>query len=127
MAPIAWSGMVFVGNSGGDNIGVQGHVHALDAATGQERSLFDVIPDSGPARATWPSGSNATPPTGGGMWSSFTLDPGAGILYVPAGNPAPDFMPRLREGSDLYANSPHRARRADRPISRPRADPRGPS
>jgi glucose dehydrogenase len=39
------------------------------------------------------------------MWSSFTLDPERGILYVPAGNPAPDFMPRLREGANLYSNS----------------------
>ena len=105
MAPIAWSGMVFVGNSGGDNMGVQGHVHALDAATGRELWKFDIIPDTGAPRATWPSGPNATPPTGGGMWSSFTLDPAAGILYVPAGNPAPDFMPRLREGANLYTNS----------------------
>ena len=105
MAPIAWNGMVFVGNSGGDNMGVQGHVHALDAATGRELWKFDIIPDTGAARATWPSGANATPPTGGGMWSSFTLDPVGGILYVPAGNPAPDFMPQLREGRNLYTNS----------------------
>lgn len=105
MAPIAWNGLVFIGNAGGDNIGVQGHVHALNAETGREVWRFDVIPDSGAARATWPSGANATPPTGGGMWSSFTLDPAAGILYVPAGNPAPDFMPHLREGANLYTNS----------------------
>ena len=105
MAPIAWNGLVFVGNGGGDNLGVRGHVHALDAATGREVWRFDVIPDTGAPRATWPSGANAAPPTGGGMWSSFTLDPAAGILYVPAGNPAPDFMPRLREGANLYSNS----------------------
>lgn len=105
VAPVAWNGMVFVGNSGGDNIGVQGHVHALDAATGRELWEFDVVPDTGAPRATWPSGANATPPTGGGMWSSFTLDSAAGILYVPAGNPAPDFMPGLREGSNLYTNT----------------------
>ena len=105
MAPIAWNGLVFIGNAGGDNIGVQGHVHALDATTGREVWQFDVIPDTGPARATWPSGTNATPPTGGGMWSSFTLDPASGTLYIPAGNPAPDFMPRLREGANLYTNS----------------------
>ena len=104
MAPIAWNGLVFVGNAGGDNIGVQGHVHALDAATGRQVWEFDVIPDTGAARATWPS-DNSPPPTGGGMWSSFTLDPAAGILYVPAGNPAPDFMPRLRAGSNLYTNT----------------------
>jgi len=105
MAPIAWNGMVFVGNSGGDNIGVRGHVHALDAQTGREVWRFEVIPDTGKARASWPSGRNSPPPTGGGMWSSFTLDPDQGILYVPAGNPAPDFMPRLRQGANLYANS----------------------
>lgn len=105
MAPIAWNGLVFVGNSGGDNIGVQGHAHALDAETGREVWRFDLIPDTGAARATWPSGANVAPPTGGGMWSSFTLDAAAGILYIPAGNPAPDFMPRLREGANLYTNS----------------------
>ncbi len=105
MAPVAWNGMVFVGNSGGDNLGVQGHVHALDAGTGRELWRFDVVPDTGAARATWGSGPNAAPPTGGGLWSSFTLDPATGILYVPAGNPAPDFMPNLRDGANLYANS----------------------
>jgi alcohol dehydrogenase (cytochrome c) len=105
MAPIAWNGMVFVGNSGGDNMGVQGHVHALDAATGRELWQFDVVPDTGAPRATWASGPNSAPPTGGGLWSSFTLDPASGTLYVPAGNPAPDFLPRLRDGANLYANS----------------------
>jgi alcohol dehydrogenase (cytochrome c) len=104
MAPIAWNGLVFVGNSGGDNIGVQGHVHALDAATGRQVWRFDVIPDTGAARRTWPSGNDPAP-TGGGMWSSFTLDTVAGVLYVPAGNPAPDFMAALRWGSNLYSNT----------------------
>lgn len=105
VAPIAWNGLVFVGNSGGDNMGVQGHVHALDAQTGKEVWRFDVVPDTGAARATWPSAPNSPPPTGGGLWTSFTLDSAAGILYVPAGNPAPDFMPHLREGANLYTNS----------------------
>jgi glucose dehydrogenase len=39
------------------------------------------------------------------MWSSFTLDPARGVLYVPAGNPAPDFVPKLRSGANLYTNS----------------------
>jgi alcohol dehydrogenase (cytochrome c) len=33
MAPIAADGLVFIGNAGGDNAGVTGHVFALDAAT----------------------------------------------------------------------------------------------
>jgi glucose dehydrogenase len=86
-------------------MGVQGHVHALDAASGRELWQFDVVPDTGAPRATWPSGAKAPPPTGGGMWSSFTLDPSTGTLYIPAGNPAPDFMPKLRDGANLYANT----------------------
>lgn len=39
------------------------------------------------------------------MWSSFTLDTIRRVLYVPAGNPAPDFMPDLRPGDNLYTNS----------------------
>lgn len=105
MAPIAWEGMVFVGNAGGDNIGVRGHVHALDAQTGKELWRFDVIPDTGAARRTWGTAANTAPPTGGGMWSSFTLDTIRSILYVPVGNPAPDFMPELRPGENLYTNS----------------------
>jgi alcohol dehydrogenase (cytochrome c) len=105
MAPVAWNGMVLVGNSGGDNMGVTGHVYALDAGTGRVIWKFDVVPDTGAASRTWATGSNAVPRTGGGLWSSFTLDPTSGVLYVPAGNPAPDFIPSLRPGANLYANS----------------------
>jgi len=105
MAPIAWNGMVFVGNAGGDNMGVRGHVHALDAQTGKQVWRFEVIPDTGAARRTWGSGARTAPPTGGGMWSSFTLDTVRRVLYVPTGNPAPDFMPQLRPGDNLYTNS----------------------
>ena len=45
------------------------------------------------------------PITGGATWTSYTLDPQSGLLYVPGGNPAPDFVPRLRPGSNLFANS----------------------
>ncbi|MGH7444026.1 MAG: pyrroloquinoline quinone-dependent dehydrogenase [Longimicrobiales bacterium] len=105
MAPVAWDGLVFLGNAGGDVIGVTGRVYALDAASGREVWHFDVVPDSGAARQTWPSGPDAVPPTGGGMWSTFTLDPARGVLYVPAGNPAPDFILELRPGKNLYTNS----------------------
>ena len=50
MAPVAWNGMVFVGNAGGDNYGVTGHVWALDQKDGHTIWRFDVVPESGPAR-----------------------------------------------------------------------------
>lgn len=105
MAPIAWNGMVFVANAGGDVIGVRGHLHALDANDGHELWSFNVVPDTGAASRTWPSGPGAVPPTGGGMWTSLTLDPVRGVLYVPTGNAGPDFMIHQRMGENLYTNS----------------------
>jgi alcohol dehydrogenase (cytochrome c) len=106
MAPIAWKGLVFIGNAGGDRSGVIGHVYALDAATGQVKWKFDVVPASGPARGTWGRGAAAAyPVSGGAFWTSFTLDETAGVLYVSSGNPAPDFDSAMRDGENLYANS----------------------
>ena len=34
-APIAWNGLVFIGNAGGDVKGVKGRMYALDAKTGK--------------------------------------------------------------------------------------------
>ncbi len=104
MAPIAANGLVFVGNAGGDQTGVTGHVYALDVNDGRVVWRFDVVPESGPARATWPN-ADTLPITGGAFWTSFTLDAEHGVLYVPAGNPAPDFDAEARGGDNLYANS----------------------
>jgi len=104
MAPIAANGMVFIGNAGGDQTGVTGHVYALDAKDGHVVWRFDVVPATGPARATWPN-AGKYPITGGAFWTSFTFDAPANVLYVPAGNPAPDFDVEARGGDNLYANS----------------------
>jgi alcohol dehydrogenase (cytochrome c) len=104
MAPVAWNGMVFVGNAGGDNYGVTGHVWALDQKDGHTIWRFDVVPESGPARNSWRN-APGVPITGGAFWTTFALDPQAGLLVVPAGNPAPDFQPDARPGDNLYSNS----------------------
>jgi alcohol dehydrogenase (cytochrome c) len=115
-APIAWNGMVFAGNAGGDIKGVKGRMYALDAATGKIIWEFYLVPrlPGDPTRATegaspldtssWstPAGS---PITGGATWTSYTLDPDKGLLYVPGGNPAPDFAIDVRQGADLYSGS----------------------
>jgi alcohol dehydrogenase (cytochrome c) len=45
------------------------------------------------------------PVSGGGTWTSYTLDIKNGLLYVPGGNPAPDFGSGAREGGNLYTDS----------------------
>ena len=115
-APIAWNGLVFVGNAGGDIKGVKGRMYALDAKTGKIIWEFYLVPKTegdvarGPQGAsplntsTWKTPADS-PITGGATWTSYTLDPTTGLLYVPGGNPAPDFAAGLRQGSNLYSGS----------------------
>ena len=103
MAPIAANGLVFLGNAGGDQVGVTGHVYALDANDGHVVWRFDVVPSTGAARATWTN--PRLPISGGAFWTSFTYDAANRVLYVPAGNPAPDFDTEMRTGDNLYTNS----------------------
>src|SRR4051812_15782119 len=103
MSPITANGLVYIGNAGGDIATITGHVYALDARDGHVVWKFDVVPATGPARATWEN--TRLPVSGAAFWTSFTLDQQNGILYVPAGNPAPDFDIELRKGDNLYSNS----------------------
>jgi alcohol dehydrogenase (cytochrome c) len=51
-APIAWNGLVFIGNAGGDIKGVKGRMYALDANTGKIAWEFYLVPkaESDPTR-----------------------------------------------------------------------------
>ena len=116
-APIAWNGLVFIGNALGDVKGVKGRMYALSAESGRivwESYLVPKQPGdptrgpqgSMPASAitTWKNAPDV-PITGGATWTSYTLDPLTGRLYVPVANGAPDFAKQLREGANLYTNS----------------------
>src|SRR5205814_2231232 len=65
MAPIAWRGLVYIGNAGGDRVGIIGHVYALDANDGHVVWKFDVVPSTGPARGTWGKGAASAYPISG--------------------------------------------------------------
>ena len=121
-APIAFEGLVYVGNSGGDFKGGKGHMYALQAKTGKIVWEFYLAPKTdgdaprGPLGAspldasTWKN-APGMPISGSGTWTSYTLDARAGLLYVPGGNPSPDFVQgglegsSGREGQNLYSDS----------------------
>jgi PQQ-dependent dehydrogenase (methanol/ethanol family) len=115
-APIAWDGLVFVGNAGGDFKGGKGKMYALDAKTGKVVWQFFLVPrqEGDPIRgplgkspldaATWKN-APGIPISGGGTWTSYTLDTRTGRLYVPGGNPAPDFAIGVREGENQFTDS----------------------
>jgi len=115
-APIAWNGLVFIGNAGGDVKGVKGRMYALDAKTGKIVWEFYLVPKGANDAERGPQGStpldisswkntSGSPVTGGATWTSYTLDPATGLLYIPGGNPAPDFATGPREGANLYSGS----------------------
>lgn len=115
-APIAWNGLVFVGNAGGDVKGVKGRMYALNAKTGKIVWEFYLVPKTVGDRTRGPQGTSSlgsstwrntpgSPITGGATWTSYTLDPASGVLYVPGGNPAPDFATGPRGGANLYSGS----------------------
>jgi alcohol dehydrogenase (cytochrome c) len=115
-APIVWEGLVIVGNAGGDFKGAKGHMYALDAKTGKIVWQFFLVPKTegdavrGPEGAspldnsTWKNVPGA-PISGGGAWTSTTLDSSTGLLYVPVGNPAPDYENSVRPGDNLFTGS----------------------
>jgi len=119
-APIAWNGLVFIGNAGGDLKGVKGRMYALDAKTGRIVWEFYLVPRTAGDRVRGPEGASplespgyrstwknqpGIPITGGATWTSYTLDPATGLLYVPGGNPAPDFAAAARPGANLFSGS----------------------
>jgi quinoprotein glucose dehydrogenase len=78
-----------------------GVVRGFDARTGALRWAFDPAPPDAPP----PSGAaryrRGTP----NAWAPFSADPARGLLFVPMGNPSPDFYGGLRQGIDHYGSA----------------------
>ena len=102
--PAAWQGTLITGAAGSD-WGIRGRVMAYDQDNGRELWRFFTIPRGAETGAdSWTERDSARY-GGGGSWSTYTLDMAAGEIFIPVGNPAPDFMPGHRPGSNLFTNS----------------------
>jgi alcohol dehydrogenase (cytochrome c) len=101
-APVVWNGMVYIGTSGAERA-CGCFVAGLDAATGRLMWKFQIVPTGdAPGAETWPKGVHIG---GGSVWTSLSVDTAAGLLYVPTGNPGPDFSSAYRPGANLYTGS----------------------
>jgi len=100
---VAWNGLVFTGTAAGE-FGIRGRVMAFDAATGREVWRFYTIPNGDEAGADSWANKEWAKHGGGGSWSSVTIDPSNGEIFIPVGNPVPDFTPSDRPGQNLFAN-----------------------
>jgi PQQ-dependent dehydrogenase (methanol/ethanol family) len=102
-APIAWNGLVFLGMSGG-GLGTRGRMMAFDAESGALRWTFDLVPRSDQFGSNTWAGRSAEH-GGGATWSSYTLDPSTGEVFVSVDNPSPTFYGSVRAGDNLFTDS----------------------
>ncbi len=102
--PAIFQGTLIIGAAGSD-WGIRGRVMAYDQDNGQELWRFNTIPRGAEVGAeTWKVPDSARY-GGGGSWTTYTLDMASGEVFVPVGNPAPDFVPSHRPGENLFTNS----------------------
>ena len=86
-SPLVYGNSVYIGvSSFGDCPLTQGQVLKLDRVTGALQNTFNVVPNGC---------------TGGGVWSSPTLDAAAGTIYFTTGTPSPD-CPKTPGGPSMY-------------------------
>jgi alcohol dehydrogenase (cytochrome c) len=104
-APAAWGGLIFIGTAGGDYAGVTGRILALDAADGHTVWQFGVVPAGGTPALSWPDPVPDLPRTGGGTWSTYTVDTAGQFLVVATGNSAPLFTSLFHAGENLFTQS----------------------
>ena len=100
-APLVWRDLVFMGTAGGD-VGIRGEVSAYRVTDGTKVWSFSTVPTGGESGANSWKQAAAASHGGGGVWTYFTLDPKTGTLFVPVGNPYPDYNAETRPGANLF-------------------------
>jgi alcohol dehydrogenase (cytochrome c) len=104
MPPLIYGDLIIAGPSGAD-FGAKNWVGAFKLVNGEKVWKFNLVPDPGePGAETWEN-LESLQHGGGSLWTPLSLDAKAGILYLPVGNPAPDFYGAIRPGANLYTNS----------------------
>ena len=99
--PLIWKDYVIAGSAFGDSPlygATKGIVTALDKKTG--KMIWQINTTTG----DWVTGKNASVNGGADAWSGGAIAADKGIVYLPCGNPAPDFDASTRPGKTLYAN-----------------------
>jgi alcohol dehydrogenase (cytochrome c) len=104
MPPLIYEDLIIVGPSGAD-FGAKNWIGAFKLEAGEPVWKFNLIPDPGePGAETWEN-PESLKHGGGSLWTPLSLDVKTGIVYLPVGNPAPDFYGEIRPGANLYTNS----------------------
>ena len=78
---------------------------AFNVSDGSPAWSFDLIPRGNEAGAdTWQNSESAEH-GGGAAWVTYALDRDTGTLFIPVGNPGPDYNNGMRPGANLFTIS----------------------
>jgi len=103
--PLIVDDLVILGPAGSE-WAAKGWVGAFKLADGSPVWKFNIIPDPNEEAAkTWGNNPEVLKTGGGNLWTPLSYDPEMKLVYVPGGNPAPDFYDKDRPGDNLYTNS----------------------
>jgi alcohol dehydrogenase (cytochrome c) len=104
MPPLIVEDRVLYGTAGAD-WGGQGWFGAFSLKDGSELWRYAVLPPKdAPGASSWGS-PEALAHGGGSFWTPVSVDRAKGIVFIPSGNPAPDFYGESRPGADLGTNT----------------------
>ncbi|MES2492047.1 MAG: membrane-bound PQQ-dependent dehydrogenase, glucose/quinate/shikimate family [Pseudomonadota bacterium] len=105
-APVIVRGNIIVGGGMSDNQGTDepsGVIRAFDVATGKMAWAWDAVNPAnrnGPPPGQWYSRGSPN------SWAPMSADEALGLVYVPTGNPTPDFFGgQRRPGDDKYGSA----------------------
>ena len=104
--PAIVRGLVIVGSAVADNQRIEapsGVVRAFDLRSGAMRWAWDLAPPNAEslARAEGSRFVLSTP----NVWAPMSVDESRDLLFVPTGNPTPDYASGHRQGLDYYGSS----------------------
>jgi|KBSMisStaDraftv2_1062788.scaffolds.fasta_scaffold09232_3 PQQ-dependent dehydrogenase (methanol/ethanol family) len=103
-APIVWNDIVYVAKAGGD-WGIRGRMMAFKVEDGTLAWAFDLIPRGNETGASSWEKADSAEHGGGAAWVTYALDRATGTLFVPVGNPGPDYHKDMRPGANLFTIS----------------------
>jgi len=105
MPPLIFEDLVVIGTAGSE-WAAKGWVGAFRLSDGKPIWRFNTIPDPGqPGSETWGKDPSIAAHGGGSVWTPLAFDKEKAEVYVPVGNPAPDFYDDARPGANLYTSS----------------------
>jgi len=103
--PAVVGDVVVVGSAVGDNVRTNapsGVVRGYDARTGALRWAFDPVPADVAPGGRSPAGWALSSPN---VWAPMSVDEARDLVFLPTGNPTPDYASRWRAGIDTYGSS----------------------